>query len=408
VDGGKYWKELGKGLPTIAVRDIEIQKRENDLVLATFGRGFYIMDDYSALREFSRDVQESEAHLFSVRYAYQYMPYSRIAASETISWLGPKGFQGEDYFMGENPEFGAAFTWYLKEDIKTKKELREAEEAESREAGKTVYYPSYEQLKAEAEEEKPFLIFTVRDSNGEVVRELTSSPKAGINRIYWDLKYPRVDEISDGDSDPSKELDSGIMVLPGRYSVELSKSVNGSINQLAGPVSFEVRTLGNVTLPAENPDEMLAYHKELMDLSKSANSARSAYNELNDRLNYYKAALKAVNDEVSLAEKVSVMEEDLKEIRKVMFGDRIASQLELPQAPSLNSRINTAIGSGLSSTSDPTETSRRVKAIAEKELKPVLQSLHDIMNRQVPAIDRQLNELNAPWTPGRIIELDEG
>ena len=408
VDGGKYWKALDKGLPTIAVRDIEIQQRENDLVLATFGRGFYVMDDYSALREFSRDVQESEAHLFSVRQAYQYIPYSRIAASETISWLGPKGFQGEDYFMGENPEFGAAFTWYLKEDIKTKKELREADEAKRRDAGETVYYPSYEQLKAEAEEEKPFLIFTVRDSNGGIVRELISSAKAGINRLYWDLKYPQVNEVSENDADPSKELDSGIMVLPGTYTIELSKSVDGSVTTLAGPVSFEVRTLGNVTLPAENPDEMLAYHKELMDLSKSANSARSAYNELNDRLSYYKAALKAVDNEVSLEEKITAMEEDLKEIRIVMFGDRIASQLEMPQAPSLNSRINTAIGSGLSSTSDPTETSRRVKAIAEKELKPVLQSLRDIMNRQVPAIDRQLNELNAPWTPGRIIELDEG
>lgn len=408
VDGGKYWKELDKGLPTVAVRDIEIQKRENDLVLATFGRGFYIMDDYSALREFSREVQSSEAHLFSVRRAYQYMPYSRIAASETISWLGPKGFQGEDYFMGENPKFGAAFTWYLKEDIKTKKEIREAEEAKRREAGETVYYPSYEQLKAEAEEEKPFLIFTVRDSNGEIVRELTSSPKAGINRIYWNLKYPKVDEISEDDADPSEELDSGIMVLPGTYSVGLSKSVDGTVTQLAGPVSFEIRTLGNVTLPADNPDEMLAYHKQLMDLSKSANSARSAYNELNERLSYYQAALKAVGDQSGLADKITSMEEDLEEIRKVMFGDRIASQLEMRQAPSLNSRINTAISSGLSSTSDPTDTSRRVKAIAEKELKPVLQSLRDIMNRQVPAIDRQLNALNAPWTPGRIIELDEG
>lgn len=406
IDGGQYWKELGSGLPTIAVRDIEIQERENDLVLATFGRGFYIMDDYSALREFSSEVEESEAHLFSVRHAYQYIPYSRIAASETISWLGPKGFQGEDYFMGENPEFGAAFTWYLKEPIKTQEELRKEREAELREEGETVYYPSYEQLKAEEKEEQPFLLFTVRDANGAVVRELKTAPKAGINRIYWDLTYPQVDEVDESDAAPEQGLDSGIMVLPGTYSVELAKSVDGSRTQLTGPVTFEVRTLGNVTLPAENPDAMLTYHRELMELSKTANSARSAYNELNGQLNMYKAAMKAVGNPASLGEKLHAMEEDLDEIRIALYGDEIAQELEMPQAPSLNSRINTAINAGMSSTSDPTETSRRIKAIAERHLQPVLQSLRDILERQVPAIDRQLDELGAPWTPGRVLELD--
>jgi hypothetical protein len=364
------------------------------------------MDDYSALREFSLDVQQSEAHLFSVRHAYQYIPYSRIGASDEIFWLGPKGFQGEDYFMGENPEFGAAFTWYLNEPIKTREDLRKEQEAEQREDGETVYYPSYEQLEAEDEEQAPFLVFTVRDAAGAVVRELKSAPKAGINRIYWDLTYPEVDEVDAGDAAPDQGLDSGIMVLPGTYSVELAKSVDGARITLAGPVSFEVRSLDRVTLPAEDPDAMLAYHQELMELSKTANSARSAYNELNNRLDVYKAAMKAVGNPASLGEKLHSMEEDLDAIRTALYGDDIAEELEMTQAPTLNSRINNAIGAGLSSTSDPTETSKRVKAIAEKYLQPVLQSLRNLMEQQVPAIDRQLDELDAPWTPGRVLEID--
>lgn len=80
MDGGDYWKKFANGVPTIAVRDINIQTRENDLVLGTFGRGFYILDDYSALRDFTKEVKESEAHLFNVRDAFQYIPYSPIAA----------------------------------------------------------------------------------------------------------------------------------------------------------------------------------------------------------------------------------------------------------------------------------------------------------------------------------------
>lgn len=117
MDGGAYWKKFANGLPTIAVRDINIQQRENDLVLGTFGRGFYILDDYSSLREFTKEIQESEAYLFDTRDTFQYLPYSSIAASSTVFWLGPKGFQGEDFYMGENPEFGAAFTYYLKEAL---------------------------------------------------------------------------------------------------------------------------------------------------------------------------------------------------------------------------------------------------------------------------------------------------
>lgn len=144
VDGGQYWRKLAKGLPTVAVRDINIQERDNDLVLATFGRGFYVMDDYTALRELTPEVLEAEAHLFSVRDAFQYEPYSPIAASNTISWLGPKGFQGETYYLGKNPKFGAAFTYYLQEAPQTLEQARKKEEKKQRKDGETVYYPSYD------------------------------------------------------------------------------------------------------------------------------------------------------------------------------------------------------------------------------------------------------------------------
>ncbi len=405
LDGGEYWKKFSAGLPTIAVRDINIQQRENDLVLATFGRGFYIMDDYSALREFTTEVQEKEAHLFSVRDPFQYQPFSYMAASSTISWLGPKGFQGEDFYMGENAEFGAYFTYYLKDAYQSLEDIRKEEEKEKREEGEVVFYPSYDQLQAEDDQESAFLIFTIRDANGEVVNEVRTSPKKGINRVYWDLRYPSVDEVETNTANPTRNLDSGIMVLPGNYSVQLSKSVDGEVAVLSEPVEFEVKSLNNLSTPPADPREVLAYQRELQSLSKSANSARSAFSELNDRLEYYQAATRVVESD-ELESMVENMEATLDEVRLVMFGDPIKRNLEIDQAPSLNSRINTAIFTAINTQMDPTGTSKMVKEIAESQLGPVIGMLKGLLEEDVPAIDAELNRLNAPWTPGRIIDLE--
>lgn len=402
VDGGKNWRKLSSGLPTVAVRDINIQERENDLVLATFGRGFYIMDDYSALRELTPEVLEQEANLFSVRDAFQYLPYSPIAASNTISWLGPKGFQGETYYLGENPKFGAAFTYFLKEGYQTREEIREKAEKEKRKEGEEVFYPTYDQLSAEADQRAAFLLFTVRDANGEVVNEVRTKPAKGINRVYWDLKYPDIDNVNKDKGDPTSNLSSGIMVLPGDYTVELAKSVDGVVTKLADPVSFKVKDLNKRTLPATDPATMLAYHRALSDLSKNANDLRSTFNELDERLKYYRAAVRLV-DSPDLGKKVDALEDKLKAIRKQLYGDPIKQQLEIDQAPSLSNRINTAIYTGMSSLSDPTRTSAMVKSIAEEQLGPVMTTLRQIMTADVPAIDATLDGARAPWTPGRVI-----
>ncbi|NQZ75123.1 MAG: glycosyl hydrolase [Ekhidna sp.] len=405
LDGGSYWQKLSKGLPTVAVRDINIQEREKDLVLGTFGRGFYVMDDYSALRDLSKELLEKEAHIFPVSEALQYEFYSPIAASKTISWLGPKGFQGETYYLGENPPFGAAFTFYVKEKYSTMKSARKKEEGKKRKDGGTVYYPTYDQLKAEKEEEKPFLIFTIKDVNGEVVNEVRTGAKEGINRVYWDLKYPSIDQLN-SKLDEAKSLPSGIMVLPGSYTVQLSKSINGEVTEITEPESFEVKTLDNQTLPPTDPAEMLAFHRELSSLSKSMNGARKTYDQLQEALKYYKAAARLVNEK-SLNDQVEEMEDKLKEVQVSLYGDAIKRQLEIDQAPSISSRVNTALYAGSASFTDPTETAKEVKEIAMKYLNPVIATLKQMINKDVPAINAALDANGAPWTPGRVIEMKE-
>ena len=116
-DGGERWIELTGGVPTISFRDVEIQRRENDVVGATFGRGFYVLDDYSALREISAGALDGEAALFSVRDAWWYVPLVPMQAP------GKPG-QGSTDFAAPNPPFGALFTYFVGEETKTGRELR--------------------------------------------------------------------------------------------------------------------------------------------------------------------------------------------------------------------------------------------------------------------------------------------
>ena len=124
LDGGKSWKQLKNGLPTIAVRDIAIQQRENDVVLGTFGRGFYILDDYTPLRFLTEETLARDAHIFPVKDAPMFVqdfPLGTLGSRE-------KGFQGESYFTVPNPSVAATFTYYIKDSFQTLEAKRKEKE----------------------------------------------------------------------------------------------------------------------------------------------------------------------------------------------------------------------------------------------------------------------------------------
>ena len=118
--GGEHWVALKGGLPTIAVRDLEIQRRENDLALATFGRGFYILDDYTPLR----GITETEPRRGSLPLPGQGRAALHRDQPARVCLPLDKAFQGDNYFIAPNPAFGAVFTYHLKDGLKTRQERR--------------------------------------------------------------------------------------------------------------------------------------------------------------------------------------------------------------------------------------------------------------------------------------------
>ncbi|NNF17665.1 MAG: glycosyl hydrolase, partial [Gammaproteobacteria bacterium] len=186
LDGGKRWVKLTGNAPTIAFRDLVIQSRENDLVGATFGRGFYVFDDYSVLRHIDPDSLASERQLFPVRETPWYVPRRALGCDQENC----KSSRGAAFFNAPNPPFGAVFTYYLPAEIKTARDTRHAADKEKRTAGEDAMFPTWDKLTEEELEAAPAVVLIVKDADGNVVRHVEGPVKAGFQRVAWDLRYP--------------------------------------------------------------------------------------------------------------------------------------------------------------------------------------------------------------------------
>jgi photosystem II stability/assembly factor-like uncharacterized protein len=222
-NGGEEWIPFKNGMPPATVMDLDIQRRENDLVVSTFGRGVYILDDYSLMRYLSKETLKKEAEIFPIKDALMFIP------ANPFGFKGV-GFQGASFYAAPNPEVGAVFTYYMKDEIKSLKEKRREAEKELIEKGEDIKYPPYETLKEEKEEPDANLLFTITDEQGNVVRKIKTDPKKGVNRIVWDFRYNTFTPISLEPFDatvPWNEPDRGYMAVPGSYNVALNKFEDG-------------------------------------------------------------------------------------------------------------------------------------------------------------------------------------
>ncbi|MGM0621591.1 MAG: VPS10 domain-containing protein [Bacteroidota bacterium] len=396
IDNGENWVQLKSGVPTIAVYDIAIQERENDLVLGTFGRGFYVLDDYSPLRELSQEMAEKQARLFDIKDAEMYIQKSN------------KGNQGDTYFEAPNPDFGATFTYYLKEVPKTQKQLRKEKEKKLFEKGEPIPQPTWRELQLEEKEEATHLIFTIYDEGGNVVRQLTNAPSKGFNRINWDLRYAKPASVQVNNSfNPTSggNRGNGILVFPGTYSVDIKLWHEGELTELAGPVGFNVEKLNMATLPAENYNENVEFNEKAGKLAIAMVGSNRLISELISKVEHFKKAIyNTPGASQQLMDRARELGKELEELNFEMNGvPAKASGEEVPPAQvPLYDRLGQVTYATANSTSGLTTTQKQVYEILEEEFPPVLDALQRIVEQDIPAMEAELNKLNAPWTPGRL------
>ena len=184
---GERWQPLQNNLPHAPVYGMVIQQQFNDLVLATYGRGFYILDDLGPLQQLTPEVAATDVHFFKPRPAYRFRNITAPAAMV------------DDPTAGQNPPYGAGLNYYLK----------------------TAPRDSVR--------------FTVANAQGQVIRTFTGTRNAGINRVYWDLRNdgtkparlrtsplfaPEIRPGPDG-TRPSGIGSLTVLMPPGTYTVKL-------------------------------------------------------------------------------------------------------------------------------------------------------------------------------------------
>ena len=393
LDSGKKWVKLGGGVPTISFRDIEVQERESDLVGASFGRGFFILDDYSPLREMSEESLAKNAALFPVKKALQYMPLKPIDANG-------KGCLGETFYLAPNPPFGAVFTYYLKDGIKTGAETRREEEGKLVKDGKPVPFPGWDNLRKEENEEKPSIVMTITDEAGQVVRRLTVSAGKGLHRVAWDLRYPPVDPTEVEEREPSEWgwNPMGPLVVPGNFTATLAKKVDGVLIPLAEPRTFVVESLNLASLPEKDRAALLDFQKKAGELQRAMMGAGAAAEDALKNISFIKKALlDAPRADPKLAETARTIEKRLQEEVLVLFGDRTRQRRNEVAPPSLMDRV----GSQLDTTGPITATVRRGYEIAADGFAKLIEEMRTTIELDLKKLQAELEAAGAPWTPGR-------
>lgn len=399
VDGGKIWTKLTNGLPDIAVRDIAIQEREHDLVIATFGRGFYILHNYSPLREISaKKLQESEAILFPIKDALMYL--------ESDSRYG----QGSTYFTAPNPEFGATFTYYLKEAPSSLKKDRLKKEKELFEKGEPIPQPTREILLAEEDEQPAFLIFTIRDAEGNIVRKLYQSPQKGVNRVNWKLRFdsPSARTNDKAEFVPTNNNGDGHLILPGKYSVELSLNTNGIEKKLGEAQSFNAVLLNNTSLPAKDRPALNNFYAEAAHAWRIVDGAERFAAELRKRNENIRQLLHyTYSAPDAMREKTRDISRQLKAIDFMLNGTEAKASFEEvpPEQVSLNYRLGVVLSGIWGTTSEPTKTMRDNLTLVNDAIAALHAQLKTIDN-DLKAIESSLDDLKTPYTPGRLPRLE--
>ncbi|MFL6248207.1 MAG: VPS10 domain-containing protein [Thermoanaerobaculia bacterium] len=407
-NGGGNWIQLKGGMPTIAVRDLWIQKRRNDLVAGTFGRGIYILDDYRPLRTMTPAVAATEGTLFAPRDAELYVERSPLGLP------GP-AFQGASFFTAPNPPFGAIFTYRLRDELQSLRKQRYAAEAKIEKDGGnepakterkpiTIPYPTSEQLRAEQRELEPAIVLIVSDDDGNVVRRVTGPVTAGFHRVAWDLRYPPPSPIELNPEEPDQFATpiQGPLAAPGTYTVRLAKRIDGVETTIGEPQTFTVVPLYLSSMNDGDRAKMLEFQKRASRLQKAIMGAARANDDALLRVQHIRRALDQTDGpDLNLVNRVNAVDKTLHDIDEILNGDPTLRAANEPAPPSLQDRITVAVN-GFTTTMPPTATHREALAIAEQQFVPMLARLKNAVEVELAAIEKELNAAGAPWTPGRI------
>jgi photosystem II stability/assembly factor-like uncharacterized protein len=384
ADSGQEWVKLG-GAPTIAFRDIVIQREHEDVVAASFGRGIFVLDDYTPLREAAAEGLTSEAVLFETRPALWYEP------------ADVEDSQGANQYAAENPPFGAVFTYWLRDGYESLEAERQAREREI-EPGEDVQFPGWDALEAEMREQGPTVQIVIRDSEGTVINRVTGPTSPGLHRVNWDLERSSKNLIGLGSSGGG--FGGGFRALPGAYTATLIKVEEGSTMELAGPIDFDVVPLTTPALPRVSDQIVAAFRQEVEAFQHDLARASGTLETQIQKVGAMQTALRRADvADPALTDRLYQARLELLDLQEALQGSDARGEIGERDPPTPSSRLFTGFR-GLTTTYGPTEQHRRTVAAGRAELVPIQAEIQRMAEDVVPALEQAVEAAGAPPIEG--------
>ena len=344
INGGIQWTLTGGDLPHVSVDDIVVNGEENDLILGTHGRGIILLDDITLLEALDNSILNQEAYLFAPRKAIQYFELRELPNP------------GASQFSGPNPEYGALFTYYLKNDPPAKE---------------TVQVQTDTTPEQDRRSEKPSTVkIVITSADGMVIREIDAPDRKGFNRISWDLRYP-LSFDPEGTRPGYFEPKKGIFVLPGEYKVKLL--ARGQEIEQSVTVEVDPRIISNP----------YALQRRL-ELSMTVSDMLRAYTE-------GWRAVDAMDKEISRIDKVLKGRENLPEKVRGKIQE-IAKELKEIQSAfredwtSIEFVIMDLAGTLQTTTAQPTQAQRSTVNRMRDELERYIRRINELIEEKFPEL----------------------
>jgi hypothetical protein len=309
--------------------------------------------------------------------------------------------QGDSYYVAPNPPYGATFTYYLAEEIKSLKDQRAASEKESSARNEDVAFPEWDRIGMEQGEDAPAIVFTVSDQHGNVIRHIEAPAAAGFQRVSWNLRYPIVDPWVPEEERDSNRRAAGVLAAPGTYIVSMHQRVDGELVNLNQTQTFDVVSIREPTLPGSSQERRIAFSRQVDEMRRAASGTIKSVDEVLLQLDAIKEALQNATADMNLYDSANSIQQQLKQQRILLAGDDTRSSFGAPGAVPVTGRLAHAAYNPNANAYGPTQTQSNSLQIAQTVYAEISTELTRLIDQEYSQLRGALDAAGVPWTPGR-------
>jgi predicted nucleic acid-binding Zn-ribbon protein len=343
---------------------------------------------------------QNESVLFPVRRAHWYVP----RRPHSCATPGCVDSQGDAYYVAPNPDFGATFTYYLAEEIKSLKDQRRAREEPLEDANDDVRFASWERIEEEQLEDAPAVVFTVSDNAGNVIRHIEGPVSAGFHRVSWDLRYPALHPFVPEDERRESDSRAGVLVAPGRYRVAMQKRVDGNLTGLGETQTFEAVSIRTPTLEGSSQEERIVFQRQVDEIGRAVAGSLGSIDAVLAELDAVKNVVGRSTADMALYAQANSLAQRLQRERDRLAGNSTRGSFAAPEPMSVNARLRHAAYNPHANAYGPTDTQQQSLIIARSLYGNVSDVLRDLVDVEYASLKDAADAAGVPWTPGRGVQ----